>query len=61
MLKLGGTIAPWYEADLKTGWITKGKCGKSELKNIIDFKPLFNHLFESYNYVWIYGAWGSDV
>ena len=55
-LYLGGTIAPWDKPELKKGWMLKGKCGKSDLKSIDDFKPLISHLLKSYNYVWIYAA-----
>lgn len=53
---LGGTIAPWDDIHSKKDWMTKGKCGKSKLSNIKDFKPLYQHLFSCYQYVWIYAA-----
>lgn len=56
-LHLGGTIAPWVDAELKKeGYFTKGVCGKSKLKILRDFKPLIKYLLESYQYVWIYAA-----
>lgn len=54
---LGGTIAPWNDANLKKeGYFRKGKCGKNDLKNMDDFKPLIGQLLKSYQYVWIYAA-----
>ncbi len=55
-LHLGGTIAPWADIQSKTGWLLKGRCGCSEVKNINEFLPLFSLLFKTYKYVWIYGA-----
>jgi hypothetical protein len=55
-LVLGGTIAPWGDVHKKTRWMQKGVCEASELKKIEDFKPLFEQLLTSYNYVWIYAA-----
>lgn len=55
-LKLGGTIAPWLNHEKKRGWMLKGKCQTSALKNIEDFKPLIKKLRASYPYVWIYAA-----
>ncbi len=54
-LLLGGTIAPWADSELKKeGYFTKGICGKSELKNLSDFRPLIKFLLQSYKYVWLY-------
>ena len=55
-LKLGGTISPWGGGAAKTGWMTKGVCGKSSLKRASDFAPLVAELKKSYGYVWIYAA-----
>jgi hypothetical protein len=56
-LRLGGTIAPWHDVRLKKeGYFTRGKCGKNNLNNMDDFEPLLKHLFNSYQYVWIYAA-----
>lgn len=56
-LHLGGTIALWHDVRLKQkGYFTKGKCRKSNLKNIEDFKPLVKCLLKSYQYVWVYAA-----
>ena len=55
-LYLGGTIAPWNDVKLKKGNFTKGKCGRSKLKTMEDFKPLIGQLLKSYGYVWIYAA-----
>lgn len=55
-LRLGGCISPWYQADLRQGWMLKGKCGRSTLKTMEDFKPLIEHLMRSYQYAWIYAA-----
>lgn len=55
-LYLGGTIAPWDKPEQKKDWMLKGKCGKSDLKGIDEFKPLISYLIKSYSYVWIYAA-----
>lgn len=55
-LRLGGTIAPWHDAGLRKGFMTRKKCGRSSLKKIEDFEPLFEYLLSSYDYVWIYAA-----
>jgi hypothetical protein len=56
-LRLGGTIAPWEKAgSRKDGYFTRGECGKSELKDLADFKPLISYLSNAYQYVWIYAA-----
>jgi hypothetical protein len=55
-LRLGGTIAPWADSRQKTGWVLRGKCGESHLKDLNDFKPLIQHLLEAYDYVWIYAG-----
>ena len=62
ILKLGGTIAPWPNENLKKGWLLKGACGSSNLKGISDFAPLLGRLMRVYDYVWIYsdGATGYD-
>jgi len=43
-------------AKAKTGWMTKGVCGKSSLKRASDFAPLVAELKKAYGYVWIYAA-----
>jgi hypothetical protein len=58
-LLLGGTIAPWHDPKLKTTWMLKGVCLTSELKTIDDFRPLFEQLLSSYEYVWVYAAAAS--
>lgn len=55
-LRLGGCIAPWYDANLRGGWMRQGKCGRSVLKTMADFKPLIAELLHSYQYVWVYAA-----
>jgi hypothetical protein len=55
-LRLGGTIAPWADRDQKKGWDLSGTCGKSQLKDLNDFKPLIQHLLRVYDYVWIYAS-----
>ncbi len=59
-LHLAGTIAPWLHQDGKKGWLQQGKCRKSELRDIEDFKPLIKKLLATYQYVWIYAAVVSD-
>jgi hypothetical protein len=55
-LALGGCIAPWRDYLQKTGWMTGGPCGRSNIRNIQEFVPLIVHLLKTYNYVWIYAA-----
>lgn len=59
-LALGGTIAPWANPEMKKNWMLEGDCGKSELKNLADFKPLIKKLISSYDYVWICAAWAAS-
>jgi len=55
-LKLGGTIAPWHNVALKTGWMTQGACGAAQMKTVSDFQPFFTKLLSVYDYVFIYAA-----
>lgn len=59
-LILGGTISPWRSVQVKRDWLLRDKCGQSSLKTIEDFGPLFEKLFESYGYVWIYAAGAAE-
>jgi hypothetical protein len=59
-LRLGGTISPWLSTETKKDWLLKNGCGKSSLKTIADFEPLFKKLFETYEYVWIYAAGAAE-
>jgi hypothetical protein len=59
LLKLGGTIAPWHDSSEKKRWMTKGVCGRSSLRIMEDFQPLFKELSQAYPYVWIYAAWAA--
>ena len=55
---LGGTIAPWNNLNWRNEpnvW-TRHKGGKSSMKKVDDFVPLFKVLFKTYPYVWIYAA-----
>jgi hypothetical protein len=55
-LVLGGCIAPWNDYHQKTGWMTGGPCGRSNIENIQGFVPLVVNLLQTYNYVWVYAA-----
>ncbi len=58
-LALGGTIAPWVSSGTKKGWMEKGHCASSGIRDLEGFRPLVKELLASYNYVWIYGAWAG--
>jgi len=55
-LALGAPLVIWADSRQKKGWTLGGECGKSQLKDLNDFKPLISHLLETYDYVWIYAA-----
>ncbi len=53
----GGTIAPWYEAKKTSDYMVQwADSAGAPYKTINDFVPVMAKLFESYDYVWIYGA-----
>jgi hypothetical protein len=54
-LFLAGTISPYHDYNLCTGWIQKGYEG-TPFKTIRDFEPLFKTLFDAYDWVWIYAS-----
>jgi hypothetical protein len=54
-LFLAGTISPYHDYNLCTGWIQKGYAG-TPFKTIGDFEPLFKTLFDAYDWGWIYAA-----
>lgn len=54
----GGTIAPWNNLNWRNEpnvW-TRHKGGKASMKKAEDFVPLFNILFKTYPYVWIFAS-----
>ena len=55
-LELGGTIALYADINKIIGnfWLKHLK--NSKVKNLEDFKPLLKYLFQTYNYIWIYGS-----
>lgn len=55
-LNLGGTITIWTQASSKTGWLTQGDCGSSEVWGITGFTDYFTVLDGAYHYNWLYGA-----
>ena len=55
-LELSAPVAPWLSIDTRSGWMTRGNCGKSGLKTITDIAPIFNEINNSYKYMWIYLA-----
>jgi len=54
-LFLAGTISPYHDYNLCTGWIQKGYEG-TPFKTIGDFEPLLKTLFDAYDWVWVYAA-----
>lgn len=63
--EMGSVICPFESIDklVKTGknvWLYKFYGSKSKIKGINDFKPIFNFLFNTSNYVWIYGATSAN-
>lgn len=55
-LKLSAPVAPWLDVDSRSGWMTRGNCGKSRLRTIKDFASIFNEIKSTYNFTWIYLA-----
>lgn len=54
---LAGTIAPFHKYQDTTGWIKKRYRDKGNSYNTIkDFDPMFDVLFNAYDWVWIYAA-----
>ena len=54
-LFLGGTISPFHDYGIATGFIQTGYEG-SDFETIEDFEPMFKTLFDAYDYVWIYAS-----
>ena len=52
---LAGTISPFHDYEITTGWIQKKYKGTG-LKTIEDFEPFFRTLFDAYDWVWIYAS-----
>jgi hypothetical protein len=53
---LAGTISPYHDYKILTGWLKKAAGEDPELKNIHDFLPMFKALFDAYDWVWIYAS-----
>jgi hypothetical protein len=54
-LFLGGTISPFHDYAIATGFIETGY-KDSDFETIEDFEPMFKTLFDAYDYVWIYAS-----
>jgi len=54
-LFLGGTISPFHDYSIATGFIESGYRGAA-FKTIEDFEPMFKALFDAYDYVWVYAS-----
>ena len=52
---LGGTISPFHDYSIATSFIQRGYEG-SDFATIEDFQPMFQTLFDAYDYVWIYAS-----
>ncbi|MCD6361793.1 MAG: hypothetical protein J7M38_13135 [Armatimonadetes bacterium] len=55
-LFLAGTISPYHDHTILTSWIRKKAGDDPELKTIEDFEPMFETLFDAYDWVWIYAS-----
>lgn len=55
-LFLAGTISPYHDHTLLTGWIKNSAGDDPELKTIEDFRSMFRTLFDAYDWVWVYAA-----
>ncbi len=54
--ELGGTIAPWNDPSLLTGWAARVAGDDPPFKSVDDFAPLVDELLTNYAWVWIYAA-----
>jgi hypothetical protein len=54
-LFLAGTISPFHDYRLASGWIKQGYAG-SPFRTLADFRPMFKVLFDAYDWVWIYAS-----
>jgi len=52
---LAGTVSPFHDFGLTTGWIRKGY-ENSSFRTLPDQEPLFRTLFDAYDWVWIYAS-----
>ncbi len=55
-LFLAGTISPYHDHRILTSWIAKRAGDDPALKTIEDFQPMFETLFDAYDWVWIYAS-----
>ena len=59
-LRLGGTISPYSDPEQLTSWIKRtSESGGRVFQNAREFRPLFEELFASCEYLWIYAASAS--
>ncbi|MBC8443243.1 hypothetical protein H8D79_00805, partial [PVC group bacterium] len=59
-LRLGGTISPYHDPKRLTSWIKRtSETGGRTYQNAREFRPLFDQLFASCEYLWIYAASAS--
>ena len=52
---LAGTISPFHDYEVATGWIQRGY-KDSDFRTIEDFEPMFRTLFDAYDWGWIYAS-----
>ncbi len=55
-LFLAGTISPYHDHTIVTSWVKDRAGDDPELKTIEDFQPMFETLFDAYDWVWIYAS-----
>ncbi len=53
---LAGTISPYHDHTILTSWIATRAGDDPALKTIEDFQPMFETLFDAYDWVWIYAS-----
>ena len=52
---LAGTISPFHDYRIVTSFIEKGYAD-SPIRSLSDFQPMFQALFEAYDWVWVYAS-----
>ena len=58
-LVLGGTIAPWHDISLLSGWAEQFK-PVATMRTAEDFLPFYRALLAEYPYLWIYAGSGTQ-
>ena len=52
---LAGTISPFHDYSIAKSFIKKGYAN-SPIRSLQDFQPMFQTLFDAYDWVWIYAS-----